>query len=510
MSFQVRTSLTVSILFICLGDSQSIAQEATYQERYRPQFHFSPAVNWMNDPNGMVYYDGEYHLFYQHNPEGIQWGHMSWGHAVSTDLVHWTHLPLAIPETDSTMAFSGSAVVDWQNSSGFATSDKPPLVAIYTAHYPNQRKQNQYIAYSNDRGRTWTPYENNPVIDIGMADFRDPKVFWHAPEEKWVMVVALSLERKLHFYASVNLKDWEFLSSFGPSGNADGIWECPDLFELKVENEPGVSRWVLQVDQGSEAIAGGSGGQYFVGHFDGTTFTPDHLDTYWLEYGRDFYAAVSWSDIPAEDGRRIWLGWMNNWLYANDLPTHPWRGVQSIPRSLTLRRTGGELRLIQRPVEELQILRRDHFRIEDQLLTGTMDPGDAFGGKALEILAEFQPGESEEVGLRVHVSDDEATIIGFDTQYGEIFVNGRKSGNIDFHPSFSGSHRGPPQGNDSPVRLHIFVDWSSIEVFAQDGSLVFTHRIFPRMESDRIELYAKGGPAHLVSLDVWKLDSIWK
>ncbi len=228
----------------------------------------------MNDPNGMVYYDGEYHLFYQHNLEGIQWRHMSWGHAVSTDLVHWTHLPLAIPETDSKMTFSGSAVVEWQNSSGFAASDKPPLVAIYTAHYPNQRKQNQYIAYSNDRGRTWTPYGNNPVIDIGMADFRNPKVFWYALEEKWVMVTALSLERKLHFYASINLKDWEFLSSFGPSGNADGIWKCPDLFELKVENEPGVSRWGIQVDQGSEAIAGSSGGQYPVGHFDWTTFTP--------------------------------------------------------------------------------------------------------------------------------------------------------------------------------------------------------------------------------------------
>ena len=510
MVLRFRNFLILSVLLVCFGHYQSMAQEVTYQEQFRPQFHFSPAVNWMNDPNGMVYYDGEYHLFYQHNPEGIRWGHMSWGHAISTDLVHWTHMPLALPETDSTMAFSGSAVVDWQNTSGFSTSEKPPLVAIYTAHYPNQRKQAQYIAYSNDRGRTWTPYENNPVLDIGMADFRDPKVFWYAPEEKWVMVIALSLERKLHFYASRDLKKWDFLSSFGPAGNADGIWECPDLFELDIENEPDMSRWVLEVDQGSEAIAGGSGGQYFVGHFDGTTFTAEHSDTRWVDYGKDFYAVVSWSDIPADDGRRIWLGWMNNWLYANDIPTYPWRSAQSIPRTLTLRRIEDKLRLVQRPVEELQTLRRDHSRIEDQVLTGTMDLGETFSGKSMELLVEFEIGESKEVGLRVHASNDEATTISFNTRRGNISVNRRESGSIDFHPTFSGHYNGPTLGNNRRIRLHIFVDWSSIEVFAEDGAIVFTNQIFPAVESDRLELYAKGGPARLVSMDVWTLDSIWK
>lgn len=234
------------LVSLILVSYAAAAQEATYRELYRPRYHFSPAIHRMNDPNRMVYYDGEYHLFYQHNPDGIQCGHMSRVHAVSTDLVHWTHLPVEIPETDSTMAFSASAVVYRGNTSGFGTGDEPPLVAIYTAHYTNQRKQ--ALAYSNDRGRTWMPYAGNLVLDIGMADFRDPKVFWYGPEDKWVMVVALSLERKLHFYGSADLKSWELLSEFGPAGNAARIWECPDLFELAVENEPGATRRVLQID----------------------------------------------------------------------------------------------------------------------------------------------------------------------------------------------------------------------------------------------------------------------
>lgn len=193
--------------------------EPTYTERYRPQYHFTPAVNWTNDPNGLVWFDDEYHLFYQYNPFGARWGHMSWGHAVSPDLLHWEHLPVAIPETDSVMAFSGSAVVDWNNTSGFGTDDNPPMIAIYTGHYRERSLQAQYIAWSTDRGRTWTPYEGNPVLDLGLAHFRDPKVFWYAPEEKWVMVVALSGGRKVYFYSSKDLKSSTFLSEFGPAGN---------------------------------------------------------------------------------------------------------------------------------------------------------------------------------------------------------------------------------------------------------------------------------------------------
>ena len=245
--------------------------EAYYRERYRPQYHFTPPINWMNDPNGLVYYDGEYHLFYQHNPHGNAWGHMSWGHAVSSDVVHWKHLPIALHEEYGVMIFSGCCVVDWKNTSGFGLGGKPPLVAVYTGH--GYGKQTQDLAYSNDRGRTWTKYKHNPVIDKNESDFRDPKVFWHEPTRKWVMLVSMANAKYVQFYGSTNLKKWEHLSDFGPAGVKDKPnWECPDLFELPVEGTPGQTKWVLEVDMGNGAIAGGSGGEYFVGDFNGTEF----------------------------------------------------------------------------------------------------------------------------------------------------------------------------------------------------------------------------------------------
>ena len=310
-----------------------------YNELYRPQFHFTPPINWMNDPNGLVYFDGEYHLFYQHNPHGNAWGHMSWGHAVSEDMLHWRHLPIALHEEYGVMVFSGCAVIDWKNTSGFGRDGKPPMVAIYTGH--GLGKQTQDLAYSNDRGRTWTKYEGNPVIDLNEADFRDPKVFWHEPTSKWVMVVSMATAKYVQFYGSKDLKTWEHLSNFGPAGVRDKPnWECPDLFELPIEGEPGKTRWVLEVDMGNGSIAGGSGGEYFVGTFDGVTFQCDHDigKSQWVDFGRDFYAPVSWSDIPESDGRRIWLSWMNNWE-TNLVPTSPWRSAMSIPRTLSLRRT---------------------------------------------------------------------------------------------------------------------------------------------------------------------------
>lgn len=288
---------------------------------------------------------------------------MSWGHAVSTDVVYWQHLPIALHDEYSVMAFSGSAVVDEANTSGFGIDSKPPLVAIYTGHSPGL--QTQDIAFSNDRGRTWTKYEGNPVLDIGEADFRDPKVFWHTPTNRWVMVVSLAVQKKLRFYSSQNLKEWTLLSEFGPAGVKEKPnWECPDLFELSVENEPGQKRWVLEADMGSGSVAGGSGGEYFTGLFDGTTFTTDSLESQWVDYGRDFYAPVSWSGIPVSDGRRIWIGWMNNWETCLN-PTYPWRSAMSVPREVTLRRIGGRLRMCQTPVRELQQLRTDSVTLSE-------------------------------------------------------------------------------------------------------------------------------------------------
>ncbi|MFI9004501.1 GH32 C-terminal domain-containing protein [Streptomyces sp. NPDC053541] len=251
-----------------------------YTETYRPQFHFSPAKNWMNDPNGLVWFKGEYHLFYQYNPDGNTWGDMSWGHAVSTDLVHWRELPLALAHDDQEMVFSGSAVVDHDNTTGFGTRENPAMVAVYTSHFKNGGKQAQSLAYSTDRGRTWTKYAGNPVLDIGSTEFRDPKVQWYAPTRSWLMTVSLSAEHKVRFYSSKDLKHWTHLSDFGPRNAVGGVWECPDLFPLPVDGDPGRVKWVLVVNLNPGGIAGGSGAQYFVGDFDGTRFTSDDDGSY--------------------------------------------------------------------------------------------------------------------------------------------------------------------------------------------------------------------------------------
>ncbi|MFB6846049.1 GH32 C-terminal domain-containing protein [Streptomyces sp. NPDC056373] len=275
---RVATVVTAFALSAAPLTPQGVAQ--AYTETYRPQFHFTPQKNWMNDPNGLVYYKGEYHLFYQYNPNGNSWGDMSWGHAVSKDLVHWEELPLALSHDDEEMVFSGGAVVDRDNTTGFGTKENPPMVAIYTSAYKKGGKQAQSLAYSTDRGRTWTKYQGNPVIDIGSDNFRDPKVQWYAPTKSWLMTVSLSAEHKVRFYSSKNLKDWELQSEFGPAGATGGVWECPDLFPLAVDGDPAKIKWVLVVNLNPGGIAGGSAAQYFVGDFDGKKFTPEDKGTY--------------------------------------------------------------------------------------------------------------------------------------------------------------------------------------------------------------------------------------
>jgi fructan beta-fructosidase len=480
-----------------------------FAERYRPQFHFSPAANFMNDPNGLVFYEGEYHLFYQHNPEGNQWGHMSWGHAVSPDLVHWAHRPIALREEDGVMIFSGSAVADLHNTTGFGTEDRPPLVAIYTGHGPG--KQTQNLAYSLDRGQSWTKFAGNPVLDIGSAEFRDPKVFWHGPSDRWIMVTVLAQEKKVRLDSSADLKKWTQLSTFGPAGATGGVWECPDLFPLPVE-DPRTTKWVLKVDVNGGAVAGGSGGQYFVGQFDGTTFTADSgAQPLWVDHGKDFYAAQSWSNIPKSDGRTIWLAWMCNWQYANDLPTDPWRGATTIPRELSLKRTPAGLRLSQAPVSEMRRLRGRHDRIDGRAVppgdSSATEPGPS--GMTLEILAEFEPGTASAFGLKVRKGRDEETVVGYDVADKTLFVDRSRSGNVQFSPHFAGRHAAPLGADGGRVRLHLFVDASSIEVFGNDGDAVITDLIFPAPDSRGLGLYTKGGSAKLVAMDVWELESIW-
>jgi fructan beta-fructosidase len=509
-----RWYLPVVLLLVAAPASfqmTSVAPKSSdYDQPHRPQFHFSPVTNWMNDPNGLVYHSGEFHLFYQFNPFGDRWGHMSWGHAVSPDLVHWKHLPVALLEEDGIMIFSGSAVVDSANSSGLGTTEKPPLIAIYTGHTENLQTQN--LAFSTDRGRTWQKYRGNPVLDIGKKDFRDPKVFRHIPTGRWIMAVALPVERKVAFYGSFDLINWERLGEFGPAGEVSGIWECPDLFELPIAKSPGEKRWVLIVNLNPGAVAGGSGTQYFTGDFDGATFRADPAPApQWADYGRDFYAAVSWSDVPNSDGRRLWIGWMSNWEYADKIPTSPWRGAMSVPRSLSLEKRPGGLALIQTPVRELSRLRTE------VLTTGNIGLPEAnrmlrerkVEGDLLEIEAEFRGGTARDFGLSVRAGQDQRTKAGYDVRRAEVYIDRRSSGNVSFHPAFPGRHAAPLLADGGKIRLHLLVDRSSVELFANGGERVLTELIFPDPESHAVHFYESGGKATLLSLRIWKLASIW-
>lgn len=328
--------------------SQQLSQ--VFTENLRPQFHFTPAEHWMNDPNGLVFYKGKYHLFFQHNPSGNLWGNMSWGHSVSNDLIHWEHLPVAIECTDTTGIFSGSAVVDYKNTSGFGSIDNPAMIAIYTVHQNDGSNQSQHIAYSLDEGTTWTKYADNPVLDEGMKDFRDPKVTWNEISQSWLMTVAKPLEYKIAFYQSKDLKSWHHLSDFGPQAATGGCWECPDLFQLTTPD--GQEAWVLIVSLNPGGITGGSGTQYFIGKWDGTTFTSSQTSTQWIDYGRDNYAGVTFSNLP--DNRRIFIAWMSNWDYASKYPSPIWRGQMSAPRELHLIETATGLTLTSNPIPELK------------------------------------------------------------------------------------------------------------------------------------------------------------
>lgn len=514
-----------------------VASAQAYQEPSRPQFHFSPAKNWTNDPNGPVYYKGEYHLFFQYNPFGDEWGHMSWGHAVSRDLVHWQHLPVAIPEANGVMAFSGSVVVDTRNSSGFcsqsAREDGSCLVAIYTGYRAaapasngfaaQGQNQSQYLAYSNDRGRTWTEYEGNPVIDLHLADFRDPKVFWHAPTRKWVMVTVLAPEHKVRFFGSTDLKHWTALSDFGPAGATGGAWECPDLFPLLVDGNPRDVRWVLSINVNPGGVAGGSGNQYFVGTFDGVTFDLSDKDgvadagqtPLWADYGADFYASTSFSNIPAPDGRRIWIGWLDNWQYAARLPTHPWRGQQSIPRELGLKRFPDGIRLTQQPIRELQSLRGTPISIADRSTADADRLLEARGvhETTFEVEAEIEPGSAAEFGFLVRKSGSdlrEVTQIGVNPAKSRIFVDRGRSGNVSFDRAFPARHSAPIDiSGNRPVKIHFFVDRSSVEVFGGEGESVISDLIFPSLSSDELEVYCYHCTAHVVKLRVWPIAGIW-
>ncbi|MEV5025741.1 GH32 C-terminal domain-containing protein [Paenibacillus sp. LPE1-1-1.1] len=490
-----------------------LMDKADYQtEQYRPQYHFTQPRRWASDPNGLVFFQGEYHLFHQ---DGGQWAH-----AVSTDLVHWKLLPIAIEWNEMGHAWSGSAVADTENKSGlFNGVTGGGLIAYYTSFNPDKWNGNQKIgvAYSSDKGRTWSFYEGNPVIEnIGGAgagwDFRDPKVVWDEEHNQWVMVV--SGGDHIRFFTSVNLLDWTAVDSFGYGAyvHNGGVWECPDFFPLVVD---GVKKWVLMISTGARAETNGSDAEYFIGSFDGQRFTSDNPPETVLrhESGRDMYAAMTFANMP--DGRRVELGWMSNWDYPFAFPTSPWKGQMSVPRELMLKQNeNGGIHLVQKPIGELETLRGDAMSWSNEVITpesGNLLAG--VTGSAYEIVAELElPVEqaAAEFGFGVRELGGEKTVIGYQTGSNTLFVDRTAAGKNDFTELF----RPVQEANLSPdanrhIQLRIFVDESSVEVFGQDGSAVISSLIFPGAARDGMSFYAKGGNVKVVSMDVYPLKSIW-
>ncbi len=415
----------------------------------RPHFHFAPARNWMNDPNGLIFYRGKYHLFFQYNPEGNQWGNMSWGHATSTDLINWQELPVAITYTPTHAIFSGSAVVDYFNTTGFGSLENPAMVAIFTAHQHDGLRQVQSLAYSTDEGLTWQQYEGNPVLDLEMKDFRDPKVVWNTVNEAWVMSVVKPHEYTVAFYQSQDLKQWELLSEFSNKNGTDGVWECPDLFPLAVDGDPTKIKWVLFVSVNPGGVTGGSGTQFFIGDWNGKEFVADDLITRWLDYGRDNYAGVTFCDAP--DNRRIYIGWMNNWEYAKVIPENPARGSMTIPRELSLVTIGGKVTLIQNPVKEIL-----GSGISDQTFVIT-------------------PSETKS-GIRFTNESGKSFDIGYDPSSKEIYID---RGAAWYEIESTSMHAAPFDADGKPFEIRVITDTGSVELFVTGGHVSITDLVEP-------------------------------
>lgn len=509
--------LLIILLHGCRSYEQAASEEtfdSMYQDPYRPQVHFSPKENWMNDPNGMVYHEGEYHLFYQYFPDSTVWGPMHWGHAVSNDLVHWEHLPIALYPDSLGYIFSGSVVVDVNNSSSFGTNAKPPLVAIYTYHSPEKERagridyQTQGIAYSLDNGRTWKKYEKNPVLqNPGIKDFRDPKVFWHESSKKWVMILAVLDHVAL--YNSPDLKTWTKLSEFGKNEGAHGgVWECPDLFQLKIEGEE-KQKWVMLVSINPGGPNVGSATQYFIGEFDGKLFTPDSsiVQTRWIDWGQDNYAGVTFSNAPKN--REIFMGWMNNWPYAQVVPTEKWRGATTVPRELSLVRINENLFVKSIPVPEFENSAKTSLRLVDLNIKDSIDftPQIKFPMNASVI---HGITELKDFFIALSNSKNQSIKVGYDTQSDRFYVDRSRSGKTDFSEDFHDVIYASRYSNDNKMRFTLVVDVSSIEVFFDGGVTSMTNTFFLDEPFDQLKIHSSDTPLKLELLEIKQLESIWK
>ncbi|MEM9141693.1 MAG: glycoside hydrolase family 32 protein [Bacteroidota bacterium] len=508
----------IGLLLVACGDKTKHAKVVgtpqipeEYTEPYRPQFHFSPRERWMNDPNGLVHHKGIYHLFYQYYPDAMVWGPMHWGHAVSKDMVHWEHKPIALFPDKNGLIFSGSAVVDHKNSSGFGTLENPPLVAIFTYHDMQGEKagrndfQTQGIAYSLDNGDSWTKHVGNPVItNEGIRDFRDPKVFWNTLAQCWSMLLVAG--DHLQIWNSPNLTDWEKVSVFGKDQGAHGgVWECPDMFPLTVEGGE-EQKWVLLISINPGAPNGGSGTQYFIGDFDGKTFSSDQKEARWLDWGTDNYAGVTYNNLPRE--QRIFIGWMSNWSYARDTPTFPWRSAMTLPRKLSLRKAK-HYQLINYPLENL-----------DSIIERGSPQGLALGASAKDsvVLENFNQAEvrfsSEARDFKLTFKNNlgDALVLTMDSKKGSLTLDRSKSGKVDFQKDFPRpiQHMPVPELPPGQREIRLVLDWSSIEVFLNGGQYAMTAQLFPNAPYTLLEFHNMASePMEIQDLQINRIARIW-
>lgn len=485
----------ISLLFDGIEEKsvcwESIKEVDTYDrdniERFRPIFHFSPDYGWMNDPNGMFYKDGVYHLCFQYNPYGSTWENMSWGHATTKDLITWTHKPDVLHRDGFGEIFSGGAIIDKNNDAGFGEG---AIIAFYTNAGIGQM---QCIAYSLDYGETFIKYKDNPILTSDIADFRDPKVFWHDDTNRWIML--LSVDQHMEIYSSLNLLDWQYESSFGEKEGAHGgVWECPDLVQLAIENESD-KRWVLLCNINPGGPFGGSATQYFVGRFDGKTFINESpLKTKWMDFGKDYYATVTWTNAP--ENRTIALGWMSNWQYANQVPTQQFRSANSIPRDLVLFRDNNEIYLKSTPVTELDIFSKKGKIISDITVNKEYEIKNIFpqitAAYTLEI--ELLCDDADTIGIELFNDKDDTVVFTIDIHKREFRMSRNKSGITDFDPTetFTNDTISPLYGGFEIISLLILVDTCSIEIFGNGGKFTMTNLVFPQEPYNNIRFFSKG------------------
>lgn len=481
--------------------SKDATSELSEEALYRPYFHFTPQKNWMNDPNGMFYLNGKYHLFFQHYPDSNVWGPMHWGHAESSDMVKWEEKPIALYPDSLGYIFSGSAVVDYNNTSGFGVEGKTPIVAIFTHHDMEKEKaqqidvETQSIAYSLDEGITWKKYEGNPVIENpNIRDFRDPKVFWHEATEKWIMVLAA--HNLVMIYGSPNLKDWEYFSEFGLDvGNHDGVWECPDLFQLPIEGTDSF-KYVMLVSNSRNEPNSGSATQYFVGDFDGKSFQMDtafaqeleQKGNFWMDFGKDNYAGVTWHNTESKSGEKYLIGWMSNWEYATKVPTYAWRSSMTIARKLSLKPNDETYRLISEPVDAYQSYAKEKTSLAEMKIkkNKTLISEDILPS---EIDFSFSEPKQGSTIFSLVAQNGNQIDFGYNADTNRFFIDRQASGITDFHPSFANKISTAPRlVSKKPIEGKVFIDKTSVEIFWDGGLTTMSEIFFTKQPIEKLTL----------------------